>query len=172
MASALQLPDNIKEETTVLYRKAMKRQLIKGRSIEELVSAMLYITLRQYNVPRTLKEIATVSRSPLKKIRRAYIFLIRKLEIEVAPADPALYIPRFCFNLGLSEEISVKACEILKNSGEVGTVVSRGGPIGTAAAAICIASKLKGITINESDIAKVAGTAEITIRDRCEELEQ
>ena len=96
MASALKLPTEIREETSVLYRRAAKLNLIKGRSIEELVSAMLYIVCRQYHVPRTLKEIAQVSRMPLRKIRRAYIFLVRRLGIKLAPADPAQYVPRFC----------------------------------------------------------------------------
>lgn len=169
MACALKLPNNIKEETSVLYRKAMKHNLIKGRSIEELVSAMLYITCRQYEVPRTLKEIAEVSRAPLKKIRRSYIFLLRKLEIKLAPANPARYIPRFCSKLGLSEEIREKATEILKD--DKGTGVAKGwGPIGTAAAAIYIAAILSGEKITEKEIAKVVGTTEITIRDRYKEL--
>lgn len=169
MACALKLPNNIKEETSVLYRKAMRHNLIKGRSIEELVSAMLYITCRQYEVPRTLKEIAEVSRSPLKKIRRAYIFLLRKLEIKLAPANPARYIPRFCSKLGLSEEIREKATEILKD--DEGTGVAKGwGPIGTAAAAIYIAAVSSGEKITEKEIAKVVGTTEITIRDRYKEL--
>jgi len=169
MACAMKLPNNIKEETSVLYRKAMKKGLIKGRSIEELVSAMLYIICRLHKVPRTLKEIAAISRSPLKKIRRAYIFLLRRLEIRLAPADPALYIPRFCSQLGLSEEIRERAVEILKD--DKGTGVAKGwGPIGTAAAAIYIASTISGEKITEREIAKVVGTTEITIRDRYKEL--
>jgi len=66
-----------------------------------------------YEVPRTLEEIAEVSRSPLKKIRRAYIFLSRKLEIKLAPANPARYIPRFCSKLRLSEEVREKAIEMI-----------------------------------------------------------
>jgi len=105
----------------------------------------------------------------LKKIRRAYIFLLRKLELKLAPADPALYIPRFCSKLGLSEEIRERAIEILKD--DKGTGVAKGwGPIGTAAAAIYIAAMLSGEKITEKEIAKVAGTTEITIRDRYKEL--
>lgn len=169
MACALGLPNNIKEAASVLYRRAMKRGLIKGRSIEELVSAMIYITCRQYGVPRTLKEIAEVSRSPLKKIRRAYIFLLRRLEIKLAPADPARYIPRFCSKLGLSAEIRERAMLILKD--DEGKGMAKGwGPIGTAAAAIYIATVLSGEYRTEKEIAKVAGTTEITIRDRYKEL--
>ncbi len=169
MACALKLPNDIKETTAVLYRKAAKRCLIKGRSIEELVSAMLYIICRQYGIPRTLKEIAAVSRSPLKKIRRSYLFLLRKFELKIAPADPSHYVPRFCSELGLSERIREKAIEILKEN--KGKGAARGwAPIGTAAAAIYIATVLSGEYRTEKEIAKVVGTTEITIRNRYKEL--
>ncbi len=171
MASALKLPNDIKEATSVLYRKAAKRNLIKGRSIEELVSAMLYITCRQYRVPRTLKEITAVSRMPLRKIRRTYIFLLKKLEIKLAPADPARYIPRYCSKLGLNDVIRERAIEILKS--DEGTGTARGwAPTGTAAAAIYLATVLSDESVAEKELAKVAGTTPITIRNRYNELEK
>ncbi|HDN68696.1 transcription initiation factor IIB [ANME-1 cluster archaeon ex4572_4] len=171
MSCALKLPNDIKEAASVLYRKAARQSMIKGRSIEELVSAMLYIVCRQYGIPRTLKEIAKVSRSPIKKIRRSYIFLLRKLGLKIAPADPAHYIPRFCSELGLSETTREQAIEILNQ--DKGTGAARGwAPIGTAAAAIYIAAVLSGDAEYrpERAIAKVAGTTEITIRSRCKDL--
>ena len=169
MACALNLPNDIKEATSMLYRKAVKRNLIKGRSIEELGSAMLYITCRQCGVPRTLKEIAEVSRMPLRKIRRAYLFLLRNLEIKLAPADPARYIPRFCSELGLSDATREKAIEIIKEGKE--TVAAKGwAPAGTAAAAIYLAAISSGESREEKEIAKVAGTTPITLRNRCNEL--
>lgn len=171
MASALKLPSDIKEATSVLYRRAAKQKLIKGRSIEELVSAMLYIICRQYGIPRTLKEIAAVSRMPLRKIRRAYMFLLKKLEIKLAPADPARYIPRFCSELGLSGAIRGRALEILKE--DEGTGTAKGwSPTGTAAAAIYLAAISGGESVTEREIAKVAGTTPITIRNRYMELEK
>ena len=170
MASALKLPTEIREATSVLYRRAAKQNLIKGRSIEELASAMLYIVCRQYHVPRTLKEIEQVSRVPLRKIRRAYIFLVRRLGIKLAPADPAQYVPRFCSELGLSDAIRERAIEILKANESAGTAKGW-GPTGTAAAAIYLAANLSGVSVSEKDIAKVAGTTPITIRNRCKELE-
>lgn len=174
MACALKLPNYIKEATSVLYRKAAKHKLIKGRSIEELVSAMLYITCRQCGVPRTLKEIADVSRMPLRKIRRAYLFLLRKLEIKLAPTDPAHYIPRFCSELGLSDVIRERAIEIIKESKE--TVAAKGwAPAGTAAAAIYLAMTLSGEEggyQEEKEIAKVAGTTPVTLQNRYNELEK
>ncbi|NQE54624.1 Transcription initiation factor IIB [ANME-1 cluster archaeon GoMg3.2] len=169
MACALNLPGDLRETTSLLYRKAAKRSLIKGRSIEELASAMLYITCRQYGIPRTLKEIAAVSRMPLKKIRRAYIFLLRKLEIKLAPADPVCYIPRFCSELGLSDVIRERAIKIVSEDKE--TIAAKGWtPTGTAAAAIYLASLLSGESVEEKDMAKVAGTTPVTIQNRYKEL--
>ena len=169
MACALNLPGDLRETTSLLYRKAAKRSLIKGRSIEELASAMLYITCRQYGIPRTLKEIAAVSRMPLKKIRRAYIFLLHKLEIKLAPADPACYIPRFCSELGLRDVIRERAIKIVSEDKE--TIAAKGWtPTGTAAAAIYLASLLSGESVEEKDMAKVAGTTPVTIQKRYNEL--
>ncbi len=169
MACALNLPGDLRETTSLLYRKAAKRSLIKGRSIEELASAMLYITCRQYGIPRTLKEIAAVSRMPLKKIRRAYIFLLHKLEIKLAPADPVCYIPRFCSELGLSDVIRERAIKIVSEDKE--TIAAKGWtPTGTAAAAIYLASLLSGESVEGKDMAKVAGTTPVTIQKRYNEL--
>lgn len=169
MSCALKLPPDIRETTSLLYRKAAKRNLIKGRSIEELASATLYITCRQYGIPRTLKEIAEVSRMPLKKIRRAYIFLLHKLEIKLAPADPACYIPRFCSELGLSDLIRERAIKIISEDKEM--VAAKGWtPTGTAAAAIYLSALFSGESVEEKNIAKVAGTTPVTIKNRYKEL--
>ncbi len=173
MACALKLSKDVTEATSVLYRKAAKQKLIKGRSIEELVSAMLYITCRQYAVPRTLKEIAEVSKMPLRKIRKSYLSLLRKMEIKLAPAEPECYIPRFCSELELSNGIREKAIEIVKEGKE--TIAAKGwAPAGTAAAAIYLAMTLRGEVGSQEvkEIAKVAGTTPITLGNRYKELKK
>jgi len=169
MACALNLPNDIKEATSVIYRKAAKQKLIKGRSIEELVSAMLYITCRQFGVPRTLKEITEVSRMPLKKIRRTYLALLKKMEIKVAPVDPVRYIPRFCSELGLSDATREKAIVMIQEVKEM--IAAKGwAPAATAAAAIYLATTLSGESVATKEIAKVAGTTPITLQNRYKEL--
>ena len=106
----------------------------------------------------------------MKKIRRAYIFLLRKLEIKLAPADPSLFIPRFCSELGLSPAIRERAIEIIKKDKGVEIATKGWGPIGTAAAAIYIAAILGGEYRTEKEIAHAMGTTEITIRNRYKEL--
>ncbi|MCX9076225.1 MAG: transcription initiation factor IIB, partial [Candidatus Methanoperedens sp.] len=57
MASALGLSRNVRETAAVVYRKAVEKNLIRGRSIEGVAAAALYAACRQCNVPRTLDEI-------------------------------------------------------------------------------------------------------------------
>ncbi len=171
MASALKLPVNIREAASMLYRKAMRKHLIRGRSIEGITSAILYITCRQYGVPRTLEEIREVSRVGQKEISRAYRFLLRELDIKVSPASPIDFVPRFCSMLGLGGDIRAKAIEIIKRASEKELTNGR-GPIGIAAAAIYIAAILNGEHRTQKEVSDVTGVTEVTIRNRYKELSE
>jgi transcription initiation factor TFIIB len=171
MASALRLPINIREAASMLYRKAMKQRLIRGRSIEGITSAILYVTCRQYGVPRTLEEVRDVSRVGQKEISRAYRFLLRELDLKVTPASPVDFVPRFCSLLDLSGEIRSKAVEIIKKASEAELTNGR-GPIGIAAAAIYIAAILSGEHRTQKEVSDVTGVTEVTIRNRYKELSE
>ncbi|MFZ2070666.1 MAG: transcription initiation factor IIB [Halobacteriota archaeon] len=171
MASALRLPVNIREAASMLYRKAMKQSLIRGRSIEGITSAILYISCRQYGVPRTLEELRDVSRVEHKEISRAYRFLLRELDLKVTPASPIDFVPRFCSLLGLGGDIRSKAIEIIKRASERELTSGR-GPIGIAAAAIYIAAIINGEHRTQKDVSVVTGVTEVTIRNRYKELSE
>jgi transcription initiation factor TFIIB len=171
MACALRLPMNIREAASMLYRKAMKKRLIRGRSIEGIATAILYITCRQYGVPRTLEEVRDISRVGQKEISRAYRFLLRELELKVSPASPVDFVPRFCSLLNLSSEIRSKAIEIIKHAAENELTNGR-GPIGIAAASIYIAAILGGEHRTQKEVSDVTGVTEVTIRNRYKELSE
>ena len=171
MACALRLPVNIREAASMLYRKAMKKRLIRGRSIEGITSALLYVTCRQYGVPRTLEEVRDVSRVGQKEISRAYRFLLRELELKVSPASPIDFVPRFCSMLDLGGDIRSKAVEIIKKATEAELTNGR-GPIGIAAAAIYIAAILSGEHRTQKEVSDVTGVTEVTIRNRYKELSE
>ena len=101
MASALGLPRNVRETAAVVYHDAVDKNLIRGRSIEGVAAAALYAACRQCNVPRTLDEIAEVSRVTRKEIGRTYRFISRELGLKLLPTSPGDYVPRFCSGLGL-----------------------------------------------------------------------
>src|SRR2546427_86641 len=79
MASKMGLPRHVRESPPVLYPKASTKNLVRGRSIDEVVAATLYAACRQCNVPRTLDEIAGKTPVDRKSIGRTYRTLVREL---------------------------------------------------------------------------------------------
>lgn len=169
MASAIGLPRNVRETAAMIYRKAVNKNLIRGRSIEGVVAASLYAACRQCNVPRTLDEIASAARVGRKEIGRTYRFMTRELDLKLMPTSPQDYIPRFCSELKLGGNVQIKAMEILKLADQYELTSGR-GPTGVAAAAIYIASILCNERRTQREVAEVAGVTEVTIRNRYKEL--
>ncbi len=169
MASGMSLPRNVRETAAMIYRKAVLRNLIRGRSIEGVAGAALYAACRQCNVPRTLDEIAGTSRIPRKEIGRTYRFISRALELKLMPTSPRDYISRFCSLLELTGDVQSKAVEIIKDAADKELTSGR-GPTGVAAASIYIASILCGERRTQREVADVAGVTEVTIRNRYKEL--
>ena len=169
MASALGLPENVRETASVIYRRALSEDLLPGRSIEGVATAALYAAARQAGTPRSLDEIATVSRVEKMELTRTYRYVVRELKLEVKPADPEQYVPRFASDLDLSEEASRQARELLQASREQG-VHSGKSPVGLAAAAVYAAALLTNESVTQSEVSEVANISEVTIRNRYKEL--
>ena len=169
MASGMGLPRNVRETAAMIYRKAVIKNLIRGRSIEGVSAAALYAACRQCGVPRTLDEVAEASGVSRKEIGRTYRFIARELGLKLMPTSPQDYISRFCSELGLSGDVQSKAIEILKEAADKELTSGR-GPTGVAAAAIYIASILCGERRTQREVADVAGVTEVTIRNRYKEL--
>jgi len=169
VASGMGLPRNVRETAAMVYRKAVTKNLIRGRSIEGVVAASLYAACRQCNVPRTLDEIAGSSRVSRKEIGRTYRYMSRELQLHLTPTSPQDYISRFCSELKLSSETQSKSLEIIKQADELELTSGR-GPTGIAAASIYIASILCNERRTQREVADIAGVTEVTIRNRYKDL--
>ena len=169
MASALGLPENVRETASVIYRRALQDNLLPGRSIEGVATASLYAAARQAGVPRSLDEVERVSRVEKMELTRTYRYIIRELNLEVKPADPESYIPRFVSDLDLSDEVERRARELVEAAREDG-ILSGKSPVGLAAAAVYAAALLCNEKVTQSDVSEVADISEVTIRNRYKEL--
>jgi transcription initiation factor TFIIB len=168
MASALGVPRSVREIASVIYRRALSEDLIRGRSIEGVATACLYAACRKEGIPRSLEEVAAVSRVEQKEIGRTYRYLSKELGLKMEPVDPKQYIPRFCSELEVSEEVKMKANEIIDVTAEQG-LLSGKSPTGFAAAAIYAASLLCNEKQTQRAVAEVAQVTEVTIRNRYQE---
>jgi len=168
MASALGVPRSVREVASVIYRRALADDLIRGRSIEGVATGCLYAACRKEGIPRSLQEVAEVSRVERKEIGRTYRYIAQELGLEMSPVDPREYVPRFCSALELSEEVQAKTREIIKVTTEQG-LLSGKSPTGYAAAAIYAASLLCNEKKTQREVADVAQVTEVTIRNRYQE---
>ena len=169
MASALGLPENVRETASVIYRRALSEDLLPGRSIEGVATAALYAAARQAGTPRSLDEIASVSRVEKMELTRTYRYVVRELKLEIQPADPEQYVPRFVSELDLSDETERQARELLRAGKESG-VHSGKSPVGLAAAAVYAAALLTNEKVTQNQVSEVANISEVTIRNRYKEL--
>ncbi|WP_226008220.1 transcription initiation factor IIB [Natrinema salinisoli] len=168
MASAMGVPRSVREVASVIYRRALDEDLIRGRSIEGVSTSCLYAACRQEGIPRSLEEIADVSRVERKEIGRTYRYIAQELSLEMKPVDPKEFVPRFCSELDSSEEVQAKANEIIDTTAAQG-MLSGKSPTGFAAAAIYAASLLCNDKRTQKEVAAVAQVTEVTIRNRYQE---
>ncbi|KXA90611.1 transcription initiation factor IIB [candidate division MSBL1 archaeon SCGC-AAA259I07] len=169
MSSQLGLSKSVQEIASKIYREAVEENLIRGRSMEGIASAVLYAACREAQIPRTLEEIAEVSRVEKREIGRNYRFVARKLDINLPPTDPARYIARFGSDLNISGEAKVEAMEIIRKAQQK-RLTSGKSPSGTAAGAIYIATLKSGERRTQREVAKVADVTEVTVRNRYKEI--
>ncbi len=169
ISNNLNLPKNILETASVIYRKAVKERLIRGRSIQGVTSAALYLACRQCGLPRTLDEIAQASNVNKKEVGRSYRFLIKELNYSIPPLRPSQYITKFSNQLTMQGKVEEIAHKILASAKELKLTSGR-GPTGIAAAASYIASVLTGERKTQREIAEIAQVTEVTIRNRYKEL--
>jgi len=171
IANNLNLPKNILETASVIYRKAVKERLIRGRSIQGVTAAAIYVACRQCGVARTLDEIAQASTVNKKEVGRSYRFLIKELNYFIPPLKPSQYITKFSNQLTMQGKVEEIAHKILAAAKELKLTSGR-GPTGIAAAASYIASVLTGERKTQREIAEIAQVTEVTIRNRYKELVQ
>ncbi|MDV3103338.1 transcription initiation factor IIB [Thermococcus waiotapuensis] len=171
LASHLALPRHVEEEAARLYRDAVRKGLIRGRSIESVIAACVYAACRLLKIPRTLDEIAEVSKVDKKEIGRSFRFIARHLNLTpkklfVKPSD---YVNKFADELGLSEKVRKKAIELLEEAYNRG-LTSGKSPAGLVAAALYIAGLMEEERRTQREVAEVARVTEVTVRNRYKEL--
>jgi transcription initiation factor TFIIB len=165
LADKLSLSEAVVEKAAYIYRKALEKGLVRGRSISALIAASLYAACRDTETPRTLKDLAAVSNLKKKDIARCYRLLLRDMDLKMPVVDPAKCISRIASKAGLTEKTKRKALEILKMAEQTRTSAGK-DPMGLAAAALYVACVTEGESKTQKDVAEAAGVTEVTIRNR------
>jgi transcription initiation factor TFIIB len=165
LADKLNVSDAIVEKAAYVYRKAVEKKLVQGRSISAILAASLYAAFRDTETPRTLKDVASVSNVKKKDLARAYRTLLREMDLRMPVADPIKCVSRIASKAGLTERTKRRAIEILRLAHETGSSAGK-DPMGLAAAALYVACVMENENKTQKDVAEAAGVTEVTIRNR------
>jgi transcription initiation factor TFIIB len=165
LADKLNLSDAVIEKAAYIYRKALEKGLVRGRSISALIAASLYAACRDTETPRTLKDVAAACNIKKKDIARCYRLLLREMNMRMPVVDPTKCVSRIASKAGLSEKTKRSALVILHKAEATRTSAGK-DPMGLAAAALYVACVMEGESKTQKDVAEAAGVTEVTIRNR------
>lgn len=168
----LRLSQAIAERAMLIYRKALKEGLVRGRSIRSIMAAAVYAACRLMGAPRDLRELEKAYPIVKRKtIAQGYRLLIKHLNLRVPVADPAIYLNKIASKVGLDQETVQEALRILHEAHKRGATIGK-DPVGMAAAALYMACQERNQPITQKDIARAAGVTEVTVRNRFKGLKE
>ena len=169
MKEKLSLSDAVSEKAAYIYRKALERKLVRGRSISALIASSLYAACRESGTPRTLKEVSSVINITKKDLSACYRLILKELDLKMSVVDSVSCIAKIASIANLSEKTKRYAIKFLKKA-EQEQILAGKDPMGMAGSALYLASIVTDEHITQKDIAMAAGTTEVTIRNRCKNL--
>lgn len=169
LSDKLYIPQATKEKAAVIYRKALTKGLVRGRSIATIITASLYAACRRSGTPRTLKEVSESSLVNKKDVARCYRLLLRELDVSMPIADPLTYISKIAQKTEILGVTQGRAIEILRKAKHKRIATGK-DPMGIAAAVLYIACLQNKEKKTQKEIAEASGVTEVTVRNRYKAL--
>jgi transcription initiation factor TFIIB len=176
----LALPDSVVEKAAYIYRKAQSRGMIRGRTVSAMLAAAMYIACREFEVGKTLKDIAQGTNVKSKTLSQSYRILLTELDMKTPMLDPMRCIAKVANKMQLSERITRKGMDIMHTA--IREEASAGkNPMGLAAAVLYISylnnnfdngihNKSNESRRSQTSFSQAAGTTDVTLRNTIKDL--
>jgi len=169
VTSRLKIPEFIKKEATLIFKKSLYSNIAKSTGINSIIYASIYIACNIHGIPKTPLEITAYTEIDIVQLIYTYKKIKKTLDIKTKPIDPIDILPRFASNLGLTQQTITLTAEILNKMRESGKFEGR-KPETILAGAIYVASKKTGEIKTQRKIANTLGIIEATIRKISKEI--
>jgi len=169
LADKLHITRSIVDTAAHLYRHNIDH--VRGRSIEGMMAAILYLACRLTKTPLNLKALASASPRSRREITRCYRLVLRDNRFTIPIDDPSQYISRIASKTKLSQRTQNQARRVILQAKTKHAVVGK-NPLGMAAAALYIAAKTTQEPVTQRELADAAEVTEVTVRNRYKNLTQ
>ncbi len=172
---SMDLPNNVLETASMIYRD-LDGKAVKGRHIDSMAVATVYMACQRCEIVRSLEDICRSFCDP-REIRSktklaAKYYRDMRLSMETTPTISVTMDRRISQIANITrtdprvERLALKIADKTSNGGFAGGKT----PQGIAAAYLYVASILRGQSVLQRDISSVAQVTEVTIRSRCKDL--
>lgn len=160
------LPPALEQAAAELYRKAIEKNLVMGRSIRGVAAACVYLTAREANLPRRIEDVAEsfdmTKTMAQKELRRTIRLVSRNLGLHHV-SGPAEFMDKFANDLALRPEVLGEARYLWDKVEQMGEWQGK-RPSGVAGAILYKAAQMRGQPRTQADVCEVAGVSEVTLR--------
>jgi transcription initiation factor TFIIB len=172
----LGLSNAVIEKTAYIYRKVQEAGLVRGRKVNTVLGASLYIACREFGIPRTLREITLINNEKYRETSRVYRQIVLHLGKQVPRVSLNQYVEKIGKKAKVDEKNIRQALLLMKKVQETGLSAGK-DPMGVVGAVIYLSlPKSDEITrqrsVTQAVIAEAAGVSEVTIRNVYKEIEK
>ncbi len=165
----LGLPKNVAETSSLLYRKVLAENGVKGRTIEGIAAASIYMACRICGVPKNLGDISVAVNISRKNLARNYRYIYKLLDQEVPKISKGKLISKLVNQLGLSGNVEKTSLILLDVVSEL-RLDSGKSPSGIAAAVLYMGCLISGEKKTQEEIASRGNVTSVTIRNRYKDI--
>lgn len=163
LTARLGLPPVFRERSAILLRRAIEGGLSRGRSMDAIVAAAVYLASKQLGAPRGLHELSEATGVTVHRISLTAKIVSRELGVFARASKAEDFVPRFTSQLGLDPRLGERALSLV-SVGNRSKALESNSPVGIAAGAIYLASEELGIPLTQAQVARLTGVSEVTIR--------
>jgi transcription initiation factor TFIIB len=172
----LGLSNAVIEKTAYIYRKVQEAGLVRGRKVNTVLGASLYVACREFEIPRTLREISAVNNEKYRETSRVYRQIVLHLGKQVPRINLFRYVEKVGKKAKLDEKNIREALRLMKKVQEKGLSAGK-EPMGIVGAVIYLSlpksdENIRQRIITQAIIADAAGVSEVTIRNVYKEIEK
>lgn len=171
MVDQLRIPKKIQEEAAHIYRQALSKGLLHGRSIRGIVSASLYAACRISSRARSLKDIESSSHVEPSELRRCYRILVRELNLHIPNQSPKDYITKIATRSNTPDTVQLEAMKLLERP-EIREMRVGKSQSGIAAAVLYISCRNLNVPKTQKEVARAAQISEVTLRNNCRKIQK
>jgi len=163
LSSRLGLPQDFRERAASILRKTIEAGLSRGRAMDAIVAAVVYLAAKQLGAPRGLHELAQATGVSVHRISLTAKIISREVGVFARATRAEDFVPRFASQLGVDPGVRERAMNLVGAGNRVKGLEAN-SPVGIAAGALYLASEERGAPLTQAEIARLTGVSEVTIR--------